>query len=507
MNTKNFEYIGNTVDNGIIILDKNLNVYFWNQWLERRSNISFEEIKEKNLKDFFPNLNANKLKRKISTSLALNSPTFYNTEINKFLLDIKCTNVSSKFFDNMQQAITITPYNLEESIVFVYIYDTTQLSESNFKLSQVSNDLENRNNELLNSQEQLQTSYYEIELLLNTTMEAIFLFEDDVCKKVNQKAIELFSYKNEKEIINSSLEDLILSSSFDIKNKSFDKAFELEMITKENKEFSALIQIKNISLNKKNIKVITILDISELKLKDKLLAEQSKMAAMGEMIENIAHQWRQPLSTISTAASGIRIQKEFGILKDKTFYESTDMIIKSAKYLSQTIDDFKNFILGDKKKVHFNISDNLKKNLSLLDPVLKTNQIKIVYKCENNIEIFNYPNELTQAILNIITNSKDALVYENITNKYIFINVFVINKKLCIEIKDNANGIDSKIIQKVFEPYFTTKHKKQGTGLGLYMTHQLIELSMKGTIELSNEEYIYKKTVYKGACFKIYFDL
>ena len=145
------------------------------------------------------------------------------------------------------------------------------------------------------------------------------------------------------------------------------------------------------------------------------------MAAMGEMIENIAHQWRQPLSTISTAASGIRMQKDLGMLKDETFYNSTTMIVKSAKYLSQTIDDFKNFILGDKEKVFFNVDKNLKKNLSLLDAILKTNQINIVYESDENIEIFNYPNELTQSIINIVTNAKDALVSENIKNKYIFI--------------------------------------------------------------------------------------
>ena len=507
MKIEDFEYIGNTIDNGIIILDKDLKVYFWNEWLERRSNISYKDIKNNNLKDFFPNLNESKLKRKISTSLSLNSPTFYNTEINKFLLDIKCTNLTSKVFENMQQAITITPYNINESIVFVYIYDNTLLCESNFKLSQVSKDLENKNIDLLESQDKLKRSYSEIELLLNTTMEAIFLFENNICTRVNQKAIELFSYNSENEIINQLLEDLIIAPSINIKDTLLNKEFEINILKKDKKEFTALIKIKNISLKQKNIKVITILDITELKVKDKLLAEQSKMAAMGEMIENIAHQWRQPLSTISTAASGIRMQKDLGMLKDETFYNSTTMIVKSAKYLSQTIDDFKNFILGDKEKVFFNVDKNLKKNLSLLDAILKTNQINIVYESDENIEIFNYPNELTQSIINIVTNAKDALVYENIKNKYIFISVYIYDNKLCIEIKDNANGIKKENITKVFEPYFTTKHKKQGTGLGLYMTHQLIEVSMKGSISLDNEEYTYKDEVFKGACFKILLDL
>ena len=407
----------------------------------------------------------------------------------------------------MQQAITITPYNINESIVFVYIYDNTLLCESNFKLSQVSKDLENKNIDLLESQDKLKRSYSEIELLLNTTMEAIFLFENNICTRVNQKAIELFSYNSENEIINQLLEDLIIAPSINIKDILLNKEFEINILKKDKKEFTALIKIKNISLKQKNIKVITILDITELKVKDKLLAEQSKMAAMGEMIENIAHQWRQPLSTISTAASGIRMQKDLGMLKDETFYNSTTMIVKSAKYLSQTIDDFKNFILGDKEKVFFNVDKNLKKNLSLLDAILKTNQINIVYESDENIEIFNYPNELTQSIINIVTNAKDALVSENIKNKYIFISVYIYNNKLCIEIKDNANGIKKENITKVFEPYFTTKHKKQGTGLGLYMTHQLIEVSMKGSISLDNEEYTYKDEVFKGACFKILLDL
>jgi signal transduction histidine kinase len=124
-------------------------------------------------------------------------------------------------------------------------------------------------------------------------------------------------------------------------------------------------------------------------------------------------------------------------------------------------------------------------------------------ECEKKIELYNYKNELTQAILNIIDNSKDALLEKNVKDKYIFIHTYEIDHEAIIEIHDNAKGIPEEILTKIFEPYFTTKHKSQGTGLGLYMTHQIIEKSMGGTINVSNIAFEYNKHQFKGASFRI----
>ncbi len=488
---KKFDFICNTVDNGVIILDKELNVYFWNNWLESRTNIKADEIIKNNLIDFFPEINKKTLQRKIKASLALNSSTFYHTGINKYLLTIELSKVTNKVFDNMQQDVTITPYDKEKGLVVLYIYDNTLLCEINYELEKTKNHLED--------------SLEEINLILNATLEAIFLFENDKCVNANKIALDLFNYSSKEEIINKEISEFINKDS--LKNLKYldDKAIETIMSTKEKNKFPALIKIKDTKLKNKHFKILTVVNLTELKEKDKLLLEQTKMAALGEMIGNIAHQWRQPLSTISTAASGIKMHKELDILTDNIFDESIEAIIRNSKYLSQTIDDFRDFLRGDKKKVKFDIKENLLKNILILEGMLKNQSIELIITCNESIVIKSFPNELTQAFLNIINNSKDAFLDKeiDINERFIFIDIYVKRNKVIIEVKDNAGGIKEDIIDKIFEPYFTTKHKDVGTGLGLYMTHQLIEISMHGKIYAKNIEYNYKNKTYKGANFII----
>ncbi|WP_419783067.1 ATP-binding protein [Malaciobacter marinus] len=491
MPIKKFEFICNTVDNGVIILDEDLNVHFWNSWLESRTNIKSEEIISKKLTEFFFDINENTLKRKIKASLALNSSTFYHTGINKYLLNIELNKVANKVFENMQQAITITPYDKDKRLVFLYIYDNTLLCETNYELEKTKNSLED--------------SLEEINLLLNTTLEAIFLFEDDKCTNANDIALELFNYSKKNEVINKEIYEFIDTKSLEKISKIKNKPIEIKMSKKDSSTFPALIKIKDTKLKNKRFKILTVMDLSELKRKDKLLVEQTKMAALGEMIGNIAHQWRQPLSTITTAASGLKMHKELEILTEDIFVESIDAITRNSKHLSQTIDDFRDFLKIDKKRVSFNIKDNIQRNISILEGALKNQSIQLVLDCDDNCIIKNYPNELTQAFLNIINNAKDAFIDKNVdlTKRFILINIYTKNNNLIIKIKDNAKGIDPTIIDKIFEPYFTTKHKDVGTGLGLYMTHQLIEISMNGRIEVCNESFNYKDINMYGACFKL----
>ncbi len=244
-------------------------------------------------------------------------------------------------------------------------------------------------------------------------------------------------------------------------------------------------------------------EILKNKIKDHLITTQSKMASMGEMIENIAHQWRQPLSVISTASSGMQLQKEHNILTDDLFNASCNAINKNAQYLSKTIDNFQNFIKGDRTKIIFNLKDNIDIFLNLIDNLIKSNNINIVLDLQKDIKINGYKNELTQCLMNIFNNAKDILKEKNIKNKYIFISTTIQDKKAIIKIKDNAGGIPEDIINKIFEPYFTTKHKSQGTGLGLNMTYNLVVDGMNGTIEANNVDYKYDSKDYTGAEFVI----
>ncbi len=228
------------------------------------------------------------------------------------------------------------------------------------------------------------------------------------------------------------------------------------------------------------------------------------MAEMGEMIGNIAHQWRQPLSVISTSASGIKLKNEYDTLDDEYLNSSVDSIVNSTQYLSQTIDDFRNFIKKDKEKKVFKISDNIHTDLEILRGMIKHNEIIVTLDIEENLEIESYPNELTQIIINIMNNAKDALKENEIENKYIFISAKKEDDNyIQISIKDNAKGIKPKIIDKIFDPYFTTKHQSQGTGLGLYMTHRIVKESLKGEIDIKNITYTYEGENYTGAQFII----
>ncbi|MGB0990831.1 MAG: sensor histidine kinase, partial [Halarcobacter sp.] len=166
---------------------------------------------------------------------------------------------------------------------------------------------------------------------------------------------------------------------------------------------------------------------------------QAKMADMGQMIANIAHQWRQPLSIICTTASGMKLYKELDKLTDDFFNESVDQIVHTTNHLSQTIDDFKNFIKDDKEKRVFSLQDIIQKDLTLLDGIIKTHHIQI--HIENNSEdivLKGYPNELIQAIVNIISNAKDALIEKNIEDKKIFIELNKDDKYGYLKIYDNA---------------------------------------------------------------------
>ena len=243
--------------------------------------------------------------------------------------------------------------------------------------------------------------------------------------------------------------------------------------------------------------------IVQNKQKDKILNEQSKMAAMGEMIGNIAHQWRQPLSAISTAATGIIIQKEYNMFEEDKLVKTCSIINDNAQYLSRTIDDFKNFIKGDRTKKIFNLNNNIESFLHLVDSSIKNNQIKIILDLQEDIQIDGYENELIQCLINIFNNAKDALKEKNIGERLIFISTYINEDKTIIKIKDNAGGIQPEVLPHVFEAYFTTKHKSQGTGLGLNMTYNLIVNGMSGNIEVKNITYEYEGNNYSGAEFFI----
>ncbi|CAM3902976.1 PAS domain-containing sensor histidine kinase [Arcobacter cloacae] len=489
LDNSKFDIICNTVDNGIILINKNLEVQFWNKWLEIRTGINSNDIVGDNLLNFYPNIDEKKLIRKITTALKLNSSTFYTPQISKFLVDIELGKVADKVFDNMQQSITITPLDLENELVIIYVYDVTLLSEINFKLNEIKEKVEEKNEEL--------------KLLFDTTMEAILVFKDNKIIDCNQVAIDLFEYSSKKSLLDKNFEQII--SNKNILEKTSDKPFETTIHKEDGTSFKALINIKDNTFKSQSFKILTIVDISDIKRKETLLAEQSKLAAMGEMIGNIAHQWRQPLNIISITASSTKLKKEIGLLTDKVLIDALKLISDTTEHLSNTIDVFKDFLKEDKEKSLFNLSQNIQNNISLIETILNENKIKVQLDLDNDIYLYNYSNEFSQAFINIVNNASDAISLNLAQDELRLIKISTKqeNNEVIISIVDNAGGINKNIINKIFEPYFTTKHKFQGTGLGLYMTHKIIKTSMKGKITVLNETFTYEDKLYTGAAFKI----
>lgn len=242
-------------------------------------------------------------------------------------------------------------------------------------------------------------------------------------------------------------------------------------------------------------------EVEKNREKDIQLFEQSKMVALGEMIGNIAHQWRQPLSIISTVATGIHQQKKLGVFDISQLDESCETINAQSQYLSRTIDDFKNFIKGDKSLEKFSLEEFTNSFLHLVQPNIKLHKLEVLVDVQKDIFCTGYRNELLQCTINIFNNAIDAL--ENEEEKLIFINIKQKEEKIYISIKDNGGGVPTSIIKNIFEPYFTTKHKSKGTGLGLNMTYNLVVNGMKGDIRVINEEFNHKNKLYTGANFTI----
>ena len=227
------------------------------------------------------------------------------------------------------------------------------------------------------------------------------------------------------------------------------------------------------------------------------------MAAMGEMIGNIAHQWRQPLSTISTASTGTKLQKEMNCLSDEDLFSALTSINNSAQYLSKTIDDFRDFFNPSNNKItEFNIKDTILKTLNLVKAQFVSKEIEIIQDIQE-YKISTIENELIQVLVNILNNARDALDLAENQRRLIFINAYSKDNTLHLEIQDNAQGIPEDIIDRIFEPYFTTKHQSQGTGIELYMSKEIVEKHLNGKLIVSNKEYVFDGISYVGACFTI----
>lgn len=258
------------------------------------------------------------------------------------------------------------------------------------------------------------------------------------------------------------------------------KEKELEIL---NKELEKRVEEKTKQLRQLNLTLEKRIknEVAKNREKDRMMFQQARLASLGEMLGNIAHQWRQPLMELSIL---LYKMKKLSYKKDLSeLYERGNSILEK---MSQTISDFQNFFSPSKKKEHFNIVESIQNTYTIVEGTLKKNGITLKLCYTTEPLVYGYKNEFSQVILNIVSNAKDVLIERNIEKKEIIVQIKECPDFVRVEIEDNAGGVDKSIVDKIFEPYFTTKSTKKGTGLGLYMSKMIIEQSMGGELKLKN---------------------
>jgi len=297
-------------------------------------------------------------------------------------------------------------------------------------------------------------------------------------------------------------------STFDEKDKtllSMVCSFIALSVSKAKQDVVKLKELNDKLLdNNKNLEKRVKQEILKNEKKSAFIYNQSKMASMGEMIGNIAHQWRQPLNAISTLASGLQLNIEYGKISKEEISGGLNQIVETTAHLSQTVDDFRNFYKVNKETEVFNLAATVQKCISILDATLSCNEIKTVLNLDSSINITGLKNEFTQSIINMIVNAKDALLQTTklTQSRYVFIDIYMHNEQICIRIWDNAGGIKEEILSKVFEQHFSTKNE-EGNGIGLFMSKQIIHEHMNGKLSARNIDFEYQNESFRGAEFMI----
>ena len=286
-------------------------------------------------------------------------------------------------------------------------------------------------------------------------------------------------------IICSGFKGAILECAYDLRIVNYHIQKEINRIFDKN--FSGVLD----SYEKSTISIK-----KEYNKQKQILIEQSKAAAMGEMISMIAHQWRQPLQAVSILTQKLTLSRSIdGEVSDELLNQVVNDVGSQLGYMSKTIDDFRDFFLPNKQKEEILVSKLIERALDFVAFMIKNDSIELTINEIKDDKILIHINEFVQVVINIIKNARDVMLEKNIENKEINITYEVSECKACITIEDSAGGVPENIKEKIFEPYFSTKSEKNGTGLGLYMSKTIIEKHCEGSLSVENSS--------KGAVFKI----
>lgn len=291
---------------------------------------------------------------------------------------------------------------------------------------------------------------------VNTTVIPILDEDDEIVEfiAIRYDVTKETEYKQQLDLLNMELESRVESQTQELKklNETLESRVEEEI--KKNEE------------------------------KQRVMFWQSRLASLGQMLANIAHQWRQPLTELNISLFGIKksIQNTNIIEADKFYYDSKQII----QNMSQTIDDFTNFFQPQKDKEQFSLSDSIEEALSILGKIIRNDMITIKTKYEP-LSVLGVSNEFSQVIINLINNSAEAFITNGVLIKEINIKVKKDGEFAIVEVQDNAGGISKDNIEKIFEPYFTTKHASTGTGLGLFMSKMICEQGLNGSMDVKSK--------------------
>ena len=369
------------------------------------------------------------------------------------------------------------------------------------RIAEATSELEVQNKKLLNSVDNFQ-------ILLDTTMEMIIIIDSNkIIQDINRAGVDLLLAHTKEDLIGRRLPDFVDEKDSHqlndiLKNKNTEP-FELSMRKIGGENFPTLANSQNVIRKGKKFRIITMQDLTQIQQKERLLIQQSRMAQMGEMLSMIAHQWRQPLGAISSAIFGIQTKLATGKYDHEESNEELYKYLNTkhkrineyVQFLSTTIDDFRNFFKPNKKKEFVMFESPIERALQIVEGSLEAKGIEVGYAFNVNKRVDMFQNELMQVILNILKNSEDNFLERETKEPKIRIETHNKSAHYEIIISDNGGGIPDYIIGKVFDPYFSTKDDKNGSGLGLYMSKVMIEEHSGGLLRVENTK--------EGASFSI----
>lgn len=387
-------------------------------------------------------------------------------------------------------------------VILAFIFRQKQLNKFNDKLKEK---IEEKTKDLKYAQKLAKIGSWHLSL---ETMQLTFSDESYEIFEIDKKEYPKLFLQDFTQLVSLKSNTLF----FNIDNSEFLEENRYrnthEINTKDNKS-KYIEELYEIVYDEDNLPqnlLGSIQDITEkkraeiaLKEKSEQLLYQSKFAQMGEMLSMIAHQWRQPLTAISATTSNLKIKTLINDVEKDFFIQEINLIEGYTQHLSATIDDFRSFFKSDKEKTMTSLTTIVKSTLNIVKSSLESKNITLISEFLYDEEIPIYKNEIKQVILNIIKNSEDALVENNVHNGWIKIKTYQEENKHFVEFSDNAGGINKEIINKIFEPYFSTKQEQDGTGLGLHMSKLIVEEHCKGKIAVKNSK--------EGVVFTVSFDM